>query len=99
MKTSNPPFPALTQDEIAERAREIWTTRGSPAGQDCEIWYEAERQLMFARGSGGAPAPINRGRSKTARGAKPDQTDVDDEALVERLNSVGGPPRRSPTLL
>jgi hypothetical protein len=99
MKTSNPPFPALTHDEIAERAREIWITRGSPAGQDCDIWYEAERQLMSARGAGGVPAPTNRGPSKTARGTKPDQTDVDDEALVERLNSVGGTPRRSPTSL
>lgn len=40
MKT-NPP----THEEIAHRAHEIWSSRGSPSGCDTEIWFEAERQL------------------------------------------------------
>jgi hypothetical protein len=35
----------LTHDEIARRAYEIWNNRGQPAGQDQDIWYEAERSL------------------------------------------------------
>lgn len=34
-----------TQEEISQRARQIWQERGSPAGRDGEIWLEAERQL------------------------------------------------------
>lgn len=38
--------PPATHDQIAQRAREIWHARGEPAGQDIEIWFEAERQLQ-----------------------------------------------------
>jgi hypothetical protein len=99
MKTSNPPFPALTHDEIADRAREIWITRGSPVGQDCEIWYEAERQLAFARGSGQSPVPSNRRTEKRPRAGANAADDINDDELVERLDSVGASPRRSPTSL
>ena len=34
-----------THDEISARARTLWESKGRPAGQDNEIWLEAEAQL------------------------------------------------------
>jgi len=34
-----------THDEISVRARALWESKGRPAGQDKEIWLEAEAQL------------------------------------------------------
>lgn len=34
-----------TLDEIAQRAREIWSVSGHPFGHDTSIWLEAKRQL------------------------------------------------------
>jgi hypothetical protein len=34
-----------TYDEISERARDLWQSRGKPAGQDTEIWLAAEQEL------------------------------------------------------
>ena len=36
---------ALSQQQIADRAKEIWRKKGCPAGQDESNWYEAEAQL------------------------------------------------------
>jgi hypothetical protein len=36
---------APTRDQIAQRAREIWTKKGCLPGQDEQNWLEAERQL------------------------------------------------------
>lgn len=43
-----PVTPALppTHDEIAGRARQLWSDYGQPSGRDEEIWLEAERQLL-----------------------------------------------------
>ncbi len=35
----------VTHEQIAAKAKEIWVKRGAPAGQDLEIWLEAERVL------------------------------------------------------
>jgi hypothetical protein len=45
--TTAAPKPARipTHEEITERARTLWETRGRPIGQDDEIWLEAEAQL------------------------------------------------------
>lgn len=37
--------PAITHEQIAQRAREIWTKRGCKVGQDEQNWLEAEAQL------------------------------------------------------
>lgn len=50
MKKVNSP----THEEVAQRAREIWSARGSPGGSDMGIWLEAERQLAI--GSPGSSA-------------------------------------------
>ncbi|HEX2101388.1 MAG TPA: DUF2934 domain-containing protein, partial [Candidatus Synoicihabitans sp.] len=34
---------------IAQRAREIWQSRGQPTGEDLGIWLQAERELSTAR--------------------------------------------------
>ncbi len=34
-----------TYDQIAQRARELWTKKGCLPGQDEQNWLEAERQL------------------------------------------------------
>ena len=40
----------LTHEQIAERAKAIWTQRGCPAGEDERNWYEAESQLKSELG-------------------------------------------------
>jgi hypothetical protein len=37
---SNPP-----EDEIRERAHQLWQAAGRPDGREDEFWHEAERQL------------------------------------------------------
>jgi hypothetical protein len=37
--------PAITHDQIARRAHEIWVTKGCKPGQEQHNWLEAERQL------------------------------------------------------
>jgi hypothetical protein len=36
---------ALSQEEIAKKAYEIWLSLGQEPGQDQKHWFEAERQL------------------------------------------------------
>jgi len=43
--------PAITHEQIAERARAIWRQRGCPSGDDEKNWYEAEVQLQSELGS------------------------------------------------
>jgi hypothetical protein len=35
----------VTHEQIAAKAKEIWMARGTPWGQDLEIWLEAEKVL------------------------------------------------------
>jgi len=44
-----PPRPDPTKAEIVVEAEGLWRQRGCPAGQDVEIWLEAERQLCRVR--------------------------------------------------
>lgn len=86
--TGDSPSPTPNQEQIAARARQIWNARGQPAGQDVEIWLEAERELR-------APAsprvtvddtvvqPTGRGVAKTRRSAKSLSEKVD-QALSDR---------------
>ena len=50
-QTGKPRQPVVvmpSHDEIAERAYEIWLSRGRPQGQDTQNWDEARRQLTEA---------------------------------------------------
>lgn len=50
--------PALSSEEIARRAHEVFLARGGEPGHDLDDWLEAERQLLAeiqrdqARGKG-----------------------------------------------
>ncbi len=44
--TPVPPALRPSHDEIAGRARQLWSDYGQPSGRDEEIWLEAERQLI-----------------------------------------------------
>ena len=46
---SNNENEALSQEEIACRAYEIYEERGSEPGRDLEDWFEAERELRVRR--------------------------------------------------
>jgi len=37
--------PADREERIRERARRIWRELGEPAGQDIDIWHQAEREI------------------------------------------------------
>jgi hypothetical protein len=39
-----------TDDQIAQRAYEIFLARGGPHGQDIEDWLRAEQELRAAKG-------------------------------------------------
>lgn len=52
-------------DEISDHARGIWQSRGQPAGQDTEIWLDAERELR-ARAGGIPPLPDDATRTDAA---------------------------------
>ena len=38
-------MPAITHDQIAGRAYELWLEHGRPIGRDQVIWLQAEREL------------------------------------------------------
>lgn len=61
MKTNSP-----THEEISQRAQELWRERGSPEGQDNEIWLEAERQLSLPARENNVPSKVQgRGNGNT----------------------------------
>lgn len=39
------------EEEVADRAYELWQTRGGEPGRDREDWFEAEEQLRGPRGA------------------------------------------------
>lgn len=95
MKTSNPPFTTPSHEEISCRARDLWLSRGSPLGQDEEIWLEAERQLLAGlRRTDEMPAPATR-EEERALG----EPLIDETELNARLDSVGRTAQNSPTSL
>lgn len=44
-----------TQDQIRQRAQEIWERNHRPDGRDEEFWYEAERELHEEASRGDVP--------------------------------------------
>ena len=49
------------EERIRERARRIWRELGEPAGQDVDIWHQAEQQIKQEEDTRPDPAP-SRGR-------------------------------------
>jgi hypothetical protein len=49
MKTPSEQKSALSHDEIANLAWQLWEMEGSQHGRDQEYWFRAEQQLLAAR--------------------------------------------------
>jgi hypothetical protein len=58
MKTPTDQKPALSRDEIAALAWQIWEKEGSQHGRDQEYWFRAEQQLLAARQQEITPANV-----------------------------------------
>lgn len=81
-----------TQDQIAQRAREIWMRRGSPGGCDLEHWLDAERELRAEIDCRAETTP------STSAGSPSQRQDLDEaekrlDGLIEEELS---PARRTP---
>jgi hypothetical protein len=46
-----------TEDQIRERAHEIWERNHRPDGRDEEFWRRAENELLDEGGEGGFDTP------------------------------------------
>jgi len=44
-QTTSKAMPAMTHDQIAKRAYELWLASGRPIGRDQAIWLQAECEL------------------------------------------------------
>lgn len=96
MSTSDPLASAQAyHDAISARAREIWRDRGSPSGNDVEIWLEAERDLVQRGLIPGAP----KATARSTRRVKVAADQIDQNELADRLSKVGDPGARSTTAL
>ena len=56
----------MTEDQVRQRAFELWEKRGCPEGYEAEFWHQAERELKGEANSGG----ISSGISANATSAK-----------------------------
>jgi hypothetical protein len=70
MKTPIEQQPALSRDEIATLAWQLWEKEGSQHGRDQEYWFRAEQQLLAARQRETTPANV----PAAARKAPPART-------------------------
>ncbi len=52
-----------TNEQIKQRALEIWEQRGRPEGHDAEFWTQAERELSLGANTEGVTANARSGRS------------------------------------
>jgi len=85
-------FPEL-RAAIAQRAREIWLSRGMPENQDLDIWLEAEREIVTRYDT----IERTQNASATPRKGTVAADEIDETELSERLGDFGDPGRRSAT--
>ncbi|MGY4155578.1 hypothetical protein ACVINW_001420 [Bradyrhizobium sp. USDA 4461] len=45
-----------TDDDVRQRAHELWELAGRPEGREQEFWYEAERELKSKTSSSRDPS-------------------------------------------
>jgi len=57
----------ITQDQVRQRAFELWEKRGCPEGYEAEFWHQAERELKGEANSGGISA--NAASAKSGSGS------------------------------
>ena len=80
---------AITREQIANRANEIWQQRGCPPNTEQENWLEAERQLHHGAAGTPATAATMAGAAPTARTIEGSQTvQVKEEELEARKQPV-----------
>lgn len=82
MKTNS-----LTHEEITHRAKQIWSSRGSPSGCDTEIWCEAERQLTIVSPEAEETGSVKSHPSPGSPGRNPIET----EAAAGHLHGSAAP--------
>lgn len=88
-------FPEL-RAATAQRARELWLSRGSPDGQDLDFWLEAEREILARFAALEKTTPTKPSRPQRVR-ASVAADEIDEAELSDRLNDFGESGRRSPT--
>lgn len=94
----------VAQEQIAQRAYDLWLSRGCPQGCDVQIWLEAERELSPLSKIAVNPPPASvrdaqKGRVAISEKAMPESSTIDSEDLQDRLKRFGESPQRSPTSL
>jgi hypothetical protein len=57
------PVSNVTDEQIRQRAFELWEQRGRPEGHDAEFWAQAERELGLGENRSGATANAFSARS------------------------------------
>jgi hypothetical protein len=57
------PNPRSSNEQIKQRALELWEQRGRPEGHDAEFWMQAERELTLGENRRGTTANANSARS------------------------------------
>ncbi len=76
---------SLFYEEVAQRAREIWSSRGGPGGCDLEIWVEAERQLAISSPGSSATDQASSRTGSDAKGATAFTARVKAETAAESV--------------
>ncbi|TWU25700.1 DUF2934 domain-containing protein [Bythopirellula polymerisocia] len=55
MSSDHLPFAQVSDEAIAQRAYEIWESRGCPHGDGSADWETAKKQLLAEQRPGGGP--------------------------------------------
>ena len=57
------PTNTSSEEQIKQRAVELWEQRGRPEGHDAEFWTQAERELRLGENRSGATANASSAKS------------------------------------
>ena len=63
------PIPDPTEDQVRERARELWERRHRPEGYEREFWLQAERELRGERSGSNIGVTSNADAAKSGGGS------------------------------
>jgi Protein of unknown function (DUF2934) len=90
-----------TREQVATRAELLWKAKGSPHGQDEQIWLEAERQLfdeareiLGDAGEGSSSEPIDRSKLSSEEPASPPPSAPKRSQNAEQMTKPGGSARK-----
>jgi hypothetical protein len=62
----------MTEDQVRQRAFELWEKRGCPEGYEAEFWHQAERELKGEANSGDISSGISANAASARSGAGSD---------------------------